>query len=187
MIETVDHLSKLLQDWYASLPNRFKIPANPTSQAATSAVRLEHLLYLHNCFYGGIMAIHAVFTYPWMMRLIDSQKSPALREQELLSTSAMAEAARCIILATRSIEINGRRPHWRVTDHCVMRTCHILICRPQVTIYLSNVRLDQFVHMHIEKHKIRFGIVRPIFIGYGGRALRTHGACDFSRSIVSFW
>ena len=112
LIDTVNRLLKLLQDWYASLPNRFRLLANPASQAATSAVRLDHLLYLHNCFYGGIMAIHAVFTYPWMVRLIDSQKSPALRDQELLSTNAMAEAARCIILATRSIEINGNSPHW---------------------------------------------------------------------------
>jgi hypothetical protein len=61
------------------------------------------------------MALHAVFTYPWIIPFLNGKNTLSFKTQEWRSTAAVAEAARAIILATQSIEINANSPHWWVT------------------------------------------------------------------------
>ncbi len=74
--------------------------------------RFEHLMYLHNAYYGSLMAIHSIFTLPWISAYFGSEKNQSFHSQVLESNNIVAEAARNIILTTRNIEISAASPHW---------------------------------------------------------------------------
>jgi hypothetical protein len=69
-------------------------------------------MYLHDAYYGSLMAIHTIFSYPWISAFFGTIKTPDFRNQVVSSTDALAESARNIILTTRHIEIDGASPHW---------------------------------------------------------------------------
>jgi hypothetical protein len=56
------------------------------------------------------MAIHAIFTYPWIAVIFGTDATKEFCDQVAVSTETMAQAARNIILTTRHIEINVASP-----------------------------------------------------------------------------
>lgn len=112
LIGAVAELNDQLQQWYGTLPAHLKLIVGKGSSPLASPTRLKYLMYLHNAYYGGLMAIHTIFTYPWISALFGKMKSQILRDQILASTNANAEAARKTILASRYIGVDGASPHW---------------------------------------------------------------------------
>jgi hypothetical protein len=58
------------------------------------------------------MAIHTIFTYPWIAVIFDTDSTTAFRDQVSVSTEIVALAARNIILTIRHIDINVASPAW---------------------------------------------------------------------------
>jgi hypothetical protein len=112
LIETIADLTKQLEKWHESLPPYLKLKVGKRTAQPTPKTRFNHLMYLHNAFYGSLMAIHTIFTYPWISAFFGTEKTSAFRSQVSLSTNAVADAARNIILAVRSVEIDAASPHW---------------------------------------------------------------------------
>lgn len=100
--------------------------------------------------------MHSVFTFPWITPFLTGKTMSTFRDQESRSTNAVAKAARAIILATQSIEINTNSPHWSVLCNFIIFSYYVLTDQLQAAIYLSHDRIDQLVYMCFEKHEVRF-------------------------------
>lgn len=107
VIETVRVLGQQLQQWREVLPASLRIGDAKAWLTLSGSRNRDCVLYLHFAYYGSLMAIHTIFTYPWIA-VTDSTK--AFRDQVSLSTETVAQAARNIILTTRHIEINVASP-----------------------------------------------------------------------------
>ena len=105
VIETVQILGQQLQQWREELPFSLRI-GNSKAPLVSGSRNRDCVLYLHFAYYGSLMAIHAVFTYPWIAVIFGTDATKAFRDQVSASTETVAQAARNIILTTRHIEIN---------------------------------------------------------------------------------
>jgi hypothetical protein len=61
------------------------------------------------------MAMHTIFTYPWITAMFGSDSALATREQVGVITGIVAEAARNIILTARYIDTDAASPAWFIT------------------------------------------------------------------------
>jgi hypothetical protein len=112
--ETVCELDMQLQQWRESLPP-FLQPAEPIKlNELPRGVHLYHVMYIRYAYFGSVMAIHSIFTYPWNSAVFGTGQTPLLRNQISLSTNIVVEAARSIILDTKYIDINASSPIWYV-------------------------------------------------------------------------
>jgi hypothetical protein len=110
VIETVRVLGHQLQQWRDDLPVSLRI-GDPRAPITFSPTRnRDTVLYLHFAYYGSLMAIHAIFTYPWIAVIFGTDATKEFCDQVAVSTETMAQAARNIILTTRHIEINVASP-----------------------------------------------------------------------------
>jgi hypothetical protein len=112
LIDTFTALSSQLEEWYNLIPPRLKIDPRGGSSRPPNTARIEQLMYLHYGYHGSLMAIHAVFAYPWMVNYGDFEDKPAVDGQRISSTNAMIGAARNIILSSRMVSIDPACPHW---------------------------------------------------------------------------
>jgi hypothetical protein len=110
VIETVADLEQQRQQWRVSLPDFLLLCTlrNPLKPTTTKCGINE--MYIQYAYYGSLMAIHTIFTYPWITAVFPPD--PSLHEQVLASTDAVAEAARNIILATKNMEVDAASPAW---------------------------------------------------------------------------
>lgn len=69
-------------------------------------------MYIRYAYFGSVMAIHSIFTYPWNSSVFGTDQTPALRNQISRSTNVVVEAARSIILDTKYIDIDASSPIW---------------------------------------------------------------------------
>lgn len=110
VIETVKVLDQQLQQWREDLPPSLRIGNSKAPLILSGSRNRECILYLHFAYYGSLMAIHTIFTYPWIAVIFGTDSTKAFRDQVSISTETVAEAARNIILTTRHIEINVASP-----------------------------------------------------------------------------
>jgi hypothetical protein len=83
------------------------------SDATYPIARRTYALYLHLSIYGSLLAIHAWFSYPWLSaRYVGHCPDAVLEAQMALSSAAVAEAARKILLAIRATTSNVATPSW---------------------------------------------------------------------------
>jgi hypothetical protein len=70
-------------------------------------------MYLHFAYYGSLIAIHSVFTYPWSLASFGPEWNLTVAGQVNLSSNIVAEASRNIALITRDInDVNPASPGW---------------------------------------------------------------------------
>jgi hypothetical protein len=75
-------------------------------------LQTTHAIYLHYSYFGSLIGIHSIFTYPWS-EMLGRDRSPSLRDQINASSEIVAEASRGIILMTRYInDIYAWTPTW---------------------------------------------------------------------------
>ena len=75
-------------------------------------VHLYYIMYIRYAYFGSVMAIHSIFTYPWNNAVFGADQTTALRSQISLSSNIVAEAARNIIIATKYVDIDASSPIW---------------------------------------------------------------------------
>ena len=103
-----------LQQWRESLPP-FLQPVEPIKlNELPRGVHLYHVMYIRYTYFGSVMAIHAIFMYPWNSAVFGTGQTRLLHNQVLLSTTIVVQAARSIILDTTYIDINASSPIWYV-------------------------------------------------------------------------
>jgi hypothetical protein len=114
IIESVCELSRHIEEWRESLPP-FLQPVNPIkSNELPPNVHLYHVMYIRYAYFGSVMAIHSIFTYPWNSAVFGANQSSALHSQISLSTNIVVEAARSIIIATKYVDVDASSPIWYV-------------------------------------------------------------------------
>jgi hypothetical protein len=114
LMETVNLLDAQLKQWKESLPPFLEPSSSFKSTSLPPNVRQLHVILIHYAYYGSLMAIHTIFAYPWILAIIGSDQSQMIREQEILSSNTIADAARNIIRTTRYCEIDAAKPQWYV-------------------------------------------------------------------------
>lgn len=114
-MQTVFEMDQLLEEWAKTLPPHLHPQSTIKPTKLPTRVHLHHVMYLKYSYYGSILAIHTIFTYPWTSAIIRTDQSPAFRDQVALSTKAVVEASRSIILTTKYIDVDASSPVWLVT------------------------------------------------------------------------
>lgn len=102
IIRTVCELDQQLREWCGTIPLSMRPGAVFDPSTLPTNFQLVHVIYLHYSYFGSLISIHSIFTYPWSV-MLDRDKSPQLREQLNLSTEIVADASRSIILMTKYI------------------------------------------------------------------------------------
>lgn len=115
LIETVQRLEARLKHWRETCPHYLKpqIPINSATQLP-AGVLLKHVLWMHFSYYGILAAIHSRFACPWNFPNIEEEgeQSEITRRQIEQSIQTVADSARNMILATKSIIIDADAPCW---------------------------------------------------------------------------
>ena len=79
----------------------------------TSTRALNCALYIRFNYYGSLTAINTIFFFPWISAICGiSAQTAELRDQIVLSTKIVADAARNIIRATKFIQVDAASPQW---------------------------------------------------------------------------
>lgn len=112
--QTVKTLHKELKCLLDDIPSSFQIGTltNPSDEAHLIPRRI-HALYLHFTINGSIMAVHSQFFYPWICSRFSDENFDATTDSQVLhSSTAVAEAARKILLSLRTVTTNVVTPTW---------------------------------------------------------------------------
>ena len=126
LITSVNRFHAQLKILLEEVPLEFKI--GTLARPPHTTRRLIQILYLHFSIYGSLMAVHAHFFYPWMTsRLVDGKDDATVEAQTVSSSSAVAEAARKIILALRLINANVTTPSWLAFDYPVHAVVNLFL------------------------------------------------------------
>ncbi|TGO62275.1 hypothetical protein BOTNAR_0116g00120 [Botryotinia narcissicola] len=112
-LEVIHEFNKELQEWRDTLP-QFLQPDAPTTRLGKCPeyINMYHVIYLRYAYYGSIMAIHSILTHPWNSSLFGSGQSPVLRSRISISSHAVVNAARAIILDTDANHVDASTPIW---------------------------------------------------------------------------
>jgi hypothetical protein len=112
LVQTVSEMDSLLEDWRKSLPDHLQ-PSHPIKYSTIpEGLLMCHVLYIRYAYYGSLLAIHTIFTYPWTTAITTTDHSAAFRDQVALSTNTVVEASRNIILTTKYIDVDTSSPVW---------------------------------------------------------------------------
>jgi hypothetical protein len=115
IVGTVQSLEARLKQWRETCPSYLKptIPIGSTMQLPPGVV-LKHVLWLHFSYQAIMAAIHSRFTCPWNFSNIDGAgaENDLVRRQIEQSVLTVADTARKMILATRSITVDADAPCW---------------------------------------------------------------------------
>ncbi len=113
LMDTMHDLTHQLKCWHDSLPASWR-PDRPMKLSEVTSTRaLNCALYIRFNYYGSLTAINTIFFFPWISAICGiSPQSPELRDQIVLSTKIVADAARNIIRATKFIQVDAASHQW---------------------------------------------------------------------------
>ncbi|EXJ67936.1 uncharacterized protein A1O5_08550 [Cladophialophora psammophila CBS 110553] len=115
LLRTVKDLGQQLKDLVDEIPPGLQIGtlAKPSEEAHLISRRIQ-ALQLHFSIYGSLLAVHCQFFFPWITSrfLNEGAETSFLEPQIALSSSTVAEAARKILLAVRTVTTNVTTPTW---------------------------------------------------------------------------
>lgn len=113
LIDTMYELTQQLKCWHDSLPTSWR-PDQPIKLSELMSARaLNCALYVRFNYYGSLTAINTIFFFPWISAICGiSPQTAELRDQIVLSTKIVADAARNIIRAKKFIQVDAASPQW---------------------------------------------------------------------------
>ncbi|KEF62709.1 uncharacterized protein A1O9_00682 [Exophiala aquamarina CBS 119918] len=71
-----------------------------------------HMLNLQYMYYAAIQSVYAIFGSPWISSILGMDKNPFYREVASTKASKVVDAARSLIMATRSLRLTVAVPQW---------------------------------------------------------------------------
>ena len=127
IIRLAGHFDAQLREWCDALPACMRPGSDINPAEFPPKLHIYHVIYLHYSYYGSLMAIHSIFTYPWS-GMFGRDRALALRNQVKISTKIVAEASRNIILATKYIDdINAWTPVWLAFYYPVLGLINLFV------------------------------------------------------------
>lgn len=97
LFEIARRLEDKLEEWRKLLPPHLTIPHNTESSASTTSYRQRvNIIRLHYLYWGSVIALHAIFHYPWISPAL-TRKKPHFDDQISRSSNLAAEASRQIL------------------------------------------------------------------------------------------
>ncbi|KAH8812891.1 fungal-specific transcription factor domain-containing protein [Xylogone sp. PMI_703] len=127
VVQTACELDKQLREWQNLHPPAIRPGSIFRSPKLPSGFEMIHVLYLHFSYYGSLIGIHSIFTYPWS-GMLGRDKSPAIRDQINTSIEIVAEASRSIILMTKFInDIYAWTPTWMAFYYPVLGLINLFV------------------------------------------------------------
>ena len=112
LIDTVRDLSAQVEEWYHLIPSHLKIDIKRGFTRPLIGSQADKIMYLQYGYFGSLMAVHAIFAYPWIGNFDAVKDKPAISSQRVSSSDAVADAARNVILGSRLIRMDAASPHW---------------------------------------------------------------------------
>ncbi|GKZ38319.1 hypothetical protein AbraIFM66950_010449 [Aspergillus brasiliensis] len=164
ILQAVHELDLELQEWRDSLPSYFH-PDKPISHDdLPRSIHPYHALYLRYAYFGSVMAIHSIFTFPWNNSLFD-ERFPALQEQISLSSYIVVNAARSIILTIPCAQIDASTPTWLVLYFPLLSVINLFIYilkYPTLPTTQSDIALIEVAVGHFSRLEYASGdLARP--------------------------
>jgi hypothetical protein len=111
MLQHVQDLEARLDSWHQSLDPIYRARA-PFKVSLPQGKHLFRMLFLHFSYHVSMIAIHGAFFYPWDRSELQSDKSPEIRAQIHLSTEAVGQSSRQIIMGLQRLETSVTLPLW---------------------------------------------------------------------------
>ena len=113
LLVTVVELDHQLRLWRDSIPVDIRPKDRLRSFQIPKDARQTSTVLIHYAYYGGLMAIHTIFAYPWVYSLLfENDRSVVSQERIVSSCNILAEAARNIVVIARRLEINCASIQW---------------------------------------------------------------------------
>ena len=112
LIEIASDLSQRLQAWCESLPVLLKPTTSKRLLKSSSPKDAINIIYIHYAYYGSLIAINTVFTYPWTAAIIGLDRHLIFQQQRPHYTERVAGAARNIILSMMYMDMDASFPSW---------------------------------------------------------------------------
>lgn len=115
LVVKVHELETRLREWRENMKPCFRPPMllrRNDEHPLPPDTHWHHIVLLHFSYYGSLIALHSIFTYPWQLSVCCQTRSPIVREQISKSTKTVLEASRQLLLATKSIDPGGSWPTW---------------------------------------------------------------------------
>ncbi|KAJ5632774.1 fungal-specific transcription factor domain-containing protein [Penicillium lividum] len=101
LFETIDKLEEELRLWRNSLPNNLALPKQNDHRLSNNSDQLKaNILRLHYSYWGSVIALHAIFHYPWICSAVTRQK-PFFEDRIFKSSTWSAEASRQILFTLK--------------------------------------------------------------------------------------
>lgn len=148
MIETIRSLDQKLHDWRDQLPPDLQIKSPTFPPTPYGSRNMANINHLHFAYYGSLLGIHMVLTYPWIAAIFSTDQVQAFREQVSISTETVAQAARSIILMTRQLNVDVASPAWYGSPALSKFESHTN--HDEACLLLSHVWADQPLHLHLK-------------------------------------
>ncbi|KEF59159.1 uncharacterized protein A1O9_04003 [Exophiala aquamarina CBS 119918] len=127
--KTVKEFDQQIKDFLRDLPSRFQI--GTLAKLSTDGQRIPHpnqALYLHFSIYGSLLAVHSQFFYPWISsRLVDHDPENLIATQLKASSNIVAEAARKILVALRTLTTDAATPGWLAFSYPIYAHLSLLV------------------------------------------------------------
>lgn len=169
LVQTAQELSQRLQHWRDSLPPMLQTDKIIKSAELPRNVQVLHVIRVRFLYCGSLMAIHTVFAYPWISAMFGNNQSQALRNQIVVSSNSVAEAARSLILAVKYVSIDAATPQWSAFYYPMVGFINLFIYilkfpghpSTQSDVALLDVITGHFGHMgFVTSSELRFGFAR---------------------------
>ena len=113
--KVVKDIDQQLRSLLDEFPSELRIGTLAKQSEETHPMsRRNHTLFLYFSIHGSLLAIHSHFFYPWLSARIADRQHPdaSLDEQVIFSSNTVAEGARKILLAVRTVTTNVATPTW---------------------------------------------------------------------------
>ena len=119
LLEVIKDLDKQLKDLLEQVPLRLRVGTlSKRSDGAQLLSYRFHASYLHFSIHGSLLALHSRLFSPWLsVDLFKSNADVSLSAQLAASCTTVAEAARKILLAVRTVTPNVATPTWAAVSY----------------------------------------------------------------------
>lgn len=128
--KVVKDLDKQVRTLLDDLPPSLQIGTltKLSSESQRASRHIYYALHLHFSIYGSLLAIHSHFSYPWLSAsFLEDDQDVTSEAQIAISTKTVAEAARKILVALRTVTTNAATPTWLSFSYPIYAHLSLLI------------------------------------------------------------
>ena len=112
LLANLHELETQLRSWRDSLPQDIRPPDSMKHFRLPKVERPLPVLFIQNAYYGSLLNIHCVLTYPWIKQVLPNSPQPVPDGEILRSAETAASAARSLVLIASRLEINAASHQW---------------------------------------------------------------------------